>query len=148
MGTEREKYMKARLEDGEGLCYMAYGLCEETDVSVWIPPWDEQTDVCRGCTGMLRISGIIQTLSYDILSSLYHHHVLFIPSSRLTVTIPPESFIILHLIPQTPFFTAFVSYFLTFPSVRGAVLWPFPMHVICMYVHSLFVWFLFVCASN
>lgn len=83
MGTEREKDMKARrgggMETREGSCYKAYGLCEETDVSVWkgevsartrpvafaiaIPPRDEQTDVWRGCSGMLRLSELIQPFS-------------------------------------------------------------------------------------
>lgn len=124
MGTERERDMKARRGDGDGRglvlrgiwpvwgdrCFCVDGRGERTHgpvaSDVATPPWDEQTDVWRGCAGKLRVSELIQPLSNDTLSSpFHHHHVLFTSSSRLTFTIPPELLILWHLISQTQFLT-------------------------------------------
>lgn len=107
---QKEKDMKAWWGDGDkrGLvlqgiwpmwgdrCFCVEGRGERTHTvaSVMaIPPWDEQTDVWRGCTGMPGLSEHIHTFSDDIFSSPFHpseHHLLFISSSRLTFTIPLE----------------------------------------------------------
>lgn len=82
-----------------GLWYKAYGLCEGPDVScaerkgehthtllhllLQSPPWDEQTDVWRGCSDMLGLSELIQPFLNDNLSSAYHLSPLSSPPCLL-----------------------------------------------------------------
>lgn len=111
-GDRKRERHESEMETSEDLCYETYGLCEETDVLVWrgevsthtpccvcdsnAPPWDEQTDVWRGCTGMLGPPELILPSSNDFLFSSHHHHHFFLMcSSGLPVTILQGFFILI-----------------------------------------------------
>lgn len=88
MGTERERH-ESVVGDGdkrglvlEGIwpmwgdrCFCVEGRGEHTHTvasAVVMPPWDEQTDVWSGCTGIPRLSEHTQTTSDNVFSSPFH----------------------------------------------------------------------------
>lgn len=77
-------------------CFCAEGRREHTHTvasAVAMPPWGEQTDAWRGCTGMLGSQNSYKPslMIFSLLLSSHHqHHLLLISSSQRTFTIPPE----------------------------------------------------------